>query len=252
MKRNFATSVFGCLAHTQRGSRRAGNVLVATAVFSSVVLGALGQGAFQNLNFESAIVPIVPANQPTTVPFSDAFPAWTGYLGTNQASLAGYNGISVGAYEISLVDTHTSFYGNRVISGTFTAVLQAGNANPPLQYGPAAIGQTGIVPATALSLRFFASGSAGDLVVSLNGQSVPFIPLSSGPNYVEYGADVSGFAGLPAELRFTEQPISNPFATLFLDNIQFSTSVIPEPCVLTLSALGTMLLAWRFLRRTSP
>jgi hypothetical protein len=73
--------------------------------------------------------------------------------------------------------------------------------------------------------------------------------LANYSNYVEYGADISAFAGLTGELRFTEQPITRNDATVTLDQITFSNLPVPEPSVFGLSALGALLLNWRVLRR---
>src|SRR5437016_11927926 len=68
-------------------------------------LVADGQGTFQNMGFESAVIPPPDSNQPFLIPFTNAFPGWTGYaVGTNQFSAAGYNAISVGAALASRVD----------------------------------------------------------------------------------------------------------------------------------------------------
>src|SRR5262249_27966216 len=145
---------------------------------------------------------------------------------TNQAGWGSYNAISLGAVNIGLVDGHTSYYSNRVAEGYFTAVLQSGNVNPPLTYGAAAIAQTGFLPAGTRSLLFDLSGSGGyasSFFLAVNGSNVPFFSLETGPNFIKYGADISTFAGQTVEIRFTAQPsLSNPWTTVFLDDIQFS------------------------------
>src|SRR6266568_1131411 len=88
-----------------------------------------GQGTFQNLNFESAIVPSLPSDQPAFVPFTNAFPGWYGMYGTvppTRAADAAYNGISGGAVELSLFTRTTATYSNFVIGGNYTAAIQAG------------------------------------------------------------------------------------------------------------------------------
>jgi hypothetical protein len=213
-----------------------------------------GQGTFRNLNFEEAnlVNPPAPAT-PTFVAFADAYPGWTGYVSTNQTGQAMLNGVSGGTALMSLVTPNTAtggiYFGssNDVISGTFTAVLAAGEFNGLV---PVAIAQTGLVPLTSLSLRFSLGSHSyvSDLLVTLNGQEIPFFPLSTGTNYTLYGSDISAFAGLTGELRYTEQPISWPFAKAWLDDIFFSDQPIPEPSVLGLFALGALLLGWRFVR----
>ena len=211
---------------------------------------ACAQGTFQNLIFESAIVPSLPSGQPAFIPFVDAFPGWNGI--TNPAAQAAYNGISVGAALLSIVDLHTSFYSNYVIQGNFTAVLQAGNVNPPETYGPAALFQVGEIPADANSLLFSAFAVAAGIsnfFVRINGQNVAFSPLAVGSNFTEYGIDIAQLAGQTAEIRFVAEPGVNPFTTVFLDDIQFSDIIIPEPGVMALIALGGVALFWKKLKR---
>jgi hypothetical protein len=70
--------------------------------------------------------------------------------------------------------------------------------------------------------------------------------------YTLYGADVTAFAGLTAELRFTALPRPSPpiISTLFVDSIVFSNQPIPEPSVFGLFAFGVLLLGWRLVRKS--
>lgn len=116
---------------------------------------------------------------------------------------------------------------------------------------PAALAQSGLVPADAESLRFSLGSLSfvSDFSVTFIGQEVPFYALSAGPNYTLYGGDISAFKGLTGELRFTETPIMSPFSKAFLDDIFFSTQPIPEPSVFGLFALGALLFGWRWCGR---
>jgi hypothetical protein len=96
---------------------------------------------------------------------------------------------------------------------------------------------------------FKAQPEDGTLTVSLGGVTVPYFALSTGPNYTLYGGDVSAFAGQTVELDLSlSRAPGADYSNLNVDSIEFSASTIPEPSVLTLSALGTVLLTWRFLR----
>jgi hypothetical protein len=214
--------------------------LVATNICS-------GQGTFGNLDFESASVPSVPPSQAVFISAMDAFPGWTAYVGANPASQVMYNGISVGGALVSIIDQHTANYGNNVIAGNFTATLDAG-AGPS---GPtsAGIAQTGLVPADAHSILFGASQNIAALVLTLNGQNLPFFQVGSLPNHGVYAADISKFAGVTGELRFTEIPTSSVFPIVFLDSIGFSTASIPEPSALALLSVGITLAMLRAARR---
>jgi len=217
-------------------------------------LHAQAQGTFQNLGFELATLTNVSPGQIAFVPFNNAFPGWTGYWGTNPAPLAIYNGVSIGSVQISLIGRSSPEYSNNVIVGNYSAALSAGSyENDPI-YQPAAIAQVGTIPATAQSLRFRAQpllGNIGNLAVTLDGQAIPFYALGTGPNYVSYGADISAFAGLTRELRFSEHPISGPTPTVFLDVIAFSDSPIPEPGPCGLFVFGALLVGCRLLRKQS-
>jgi hypothetical protein len=228
--------------------------LLRVACFVTILLvlvrDASGQG-FVNFDFEGANLPIFPAPaSPTQVSFTDAFPGWTGYIGTSQATLAFDNGISAGSAAMSLITPNTGNFGlsNRVVGGFYTAILSSGS-NPQniSQIIPAALAQTGPVPVGTESLIFKLGSSSQfeGFSVTFNGQNLVLVPLLAGPNYEMYGADVSAFAGTTGELRFTEAPTSSLFNHAFLDDIQFSAQVVPEPNILSLCGLCTFLLLWQ-------
>lgn len=218
----------------------------ALLVACSLAFNSHGQGTFGNLGFESASVPSVPPDQPLFISAGPALPGWTPYVGTNLVSQILYNGISIGGPLVSLVDRHTAYYSNDVISGTFTASLDAGYNPQDKTTESAAIAQSGTVSNTARSLLFSASGNVAQLLVTFDGQTLPLLLLSNGSNFQVYGADISDFAGTSGELRFTEQPIpSLVFPIAFLDKIQFSSLPIPEPSVLLLSGIGALLFLLR-------
>ena len=68
-----------------------------------------------------------------------------------------------------------------------------------------------------------------------------FIPTGSSDNYNIYAADVSAYAGQTAQLLFTAVAGNAGM----LDNIQFSSTAVPEPNQFALAALGTLLLGCR-------
>lgn len=103
---------------------------------------------------------------------------------------------------------------------------------------PASLGQSGTVPATAQSLRFYMYGF---LQVSFNGQDIPLVVLETRPTYTIYGGDISGFANQYGELLF--------YGLGTLDRIVFSNLPVPEPSALGLLGLGAALLAWHTKRR---
>jgi hypothetical protein len=225
-------------------------VLLALGV-SSVV--ASGQGVFRNLNFEAVILPLV-TNDPIgydRVLISGAMPGWTGYMGTDAQSLVAYNNMTIGSSGISLIGP--GLFGSSRIEGSYTALLQAGFYfnNPGAGRAETSLRQTGVVPVDARSLLLQVN-AFGPFSVSLGGISLSLIPISAGPNYTLYGADISGFAGLAEELKITALPPADlSVGNVWLDGIQFSTAPVPEPGSLALFGMGAALFvfagrrAWR-------
>ena len=133
------------------------NCLYYAALFSAQI--AVGQGTFQNLNFESATVPVVPPNQPVQVLTTDALPSWTVYADIYQQSQMWYNGESAGGALVSIIDLHTFALSNDVIGGSFTVTLDSGTyfINGDINQGivaSAAIAQTGTIPNGMKTLLF--------------------------------------------------------------------------------------------------
>jgi hypothetical protein len=141
------------------------------------------------------------------------------------------------------------------IEGGFSLLLQGGQSGSGdnLYQTDASIRQTGLVPASAQSILFKAQhDTSGALSVSVAGIDIPFLALSNGANYTVYGGNISAFAGQTALLEFSVSRFPGfDYSNWLIDSIQFSAQQIPEPNILTLFALGTVLLAWRFLRQTS-
>ncbi len=214
--------------------------LVSTFFLGSVLLVtgarlARSQG-FVNLDFEDTT--ITPAYPPGTVNFyatSVAIPGWAAYLGGSVASIIPNDGVSTGGDMVSLQDANALNYG--AIQGNFSVLLQGSSLAAATT---ASVGQTGTIPNTAQSLTFFAS-LGGTVLVSFNGQNLPFSVIGSGANYTIYGANISNYAGQTGQLLFTA-PVQN---AALLDNIQFSSSSVPEPSEFALAALGALLLGFR-------
>ena len=79
---------------------------------------------------------------------------------------------------------------------------------------------------------------------TFNGQPIDFLVTGSTANYTIYSADISAYAGQTGQLLFTLPPnVDGDYA--ILDNIQFSTTAVPEPGPFALAALGTLLLGFR-------
>lgn len=201
-----------------------------------VASGRCQSQGFLNLNFESAKVSgLSPGDFVLT---QDAFPDWSAYYGTtadptsSTESAVAYDGISTGGPMISLQDSNAPDPYN-TLQGNYSALLvgAAGTA--------VSLGQTGTVPSTAQSLTFWGSLS-GTIEVSFDGQMLSLTDVSNALNYTVYAANISSYAGQTGQLLFTSP---SPYATIF-DNVQFSTSPVPEPSAFALCTLGGLSLAW--------
>ncbi len=200
------------------------------------------QGTFVNLNFEHAAIVVDPSNPnyPHFVFASSAIPFWTAYTyGTQLADIL-YDAFSLSSASVGIYDTN--YPSLTPLQGRYTIGLM-GQFPGSLPNESAAIAQTGQVPGTAKSLTFF--GQIGGLQVTFGGQVLPYEAIGTGANYTIYSCDISAFAGQTGELRFTTLPNTSAF----IDSIQLSPDPIPEPGVLTLSALGALVAAQILLRR---
>ena len=203
---------------------------------------------FVNLDFESATIQVDPSGgAPWIVYANQAISGWTAYIGGTPANDILYNAVPLSSPAISLLGTNYNILGhplNLRIQGSYFVMLWGAFNHPTDGSGTAAIGQTGQIPVSAQSLVFW--GTAGGLQVSLNSQPLDFLATGGTTNYTIYSADISAYAGQTGQLLF-----SDPFYTgtqggpASIDNIQFSSSPVPEPSELALAALGTLLFGFR-------
>jgi hypothetical protein len=200
---------------------------------------------FQNLDFEDATIIPDPSSMyyPEAVYASNAVPGWTVtgcFLGPNDVV---YDSASLGSTSVSILDTN----GGAFDGAAYSVLLYGGGTATA-----ASISQTATVPVSAESILFEAQngGYPGGiiLVVSLGGQNLSYFALSNGPNYTLYGADISAFAGQREQLMFSALEGENFWN---IDDIQFSSSPVPEPSELALAALGGLLLGFRRWRNSS-
>jgi hypothetical protein len=222
--------------------------LAAAWLLCSACILARSQGTFLNLDFESASLPVVPPGQDGGLVSSlDAIPGWTAYYATSQTTQVLHNGVSLGAVNISILGPN---YGtSQILQGNNSVALQSGLLFSSTR-AVAAIAQTGTIPVSALSLQFLAKqiffGDPTQLVVSIAGQNVPIVALSTTANYAVYGADVSGFSGQTTELRIAALPTAeSPYNSFVIDSISFSAQPIPEPNALCLLGLGILFFGCR-------
>ena len=214
------------------------------------------QGTFQNLGFEQANVPPVPAGQSGGfVAASNGLPGWIAYYGINQATQILHNDFTTGSVNISILGPTNGPLSLPIIEGNYSAFIQAGIDNiTGTSLISAAIAQTGVIPLGTESIEFklLPTTSYSGFAVTFAGQNISYGPISSTANYILFGGDVSSFAGQTNELRFTASPTaSDPFSSYELDSIVFSTSPIPEPGTWALLLCGAAVLGlyrWRKLK----
>jgi|ERR1022692_353069 hypothetical protein len=215
---------------------------VGNKIFSLLFLILAQHGFFQgfvNLNFESAkIIPLTQGANfpPYSIATTNAVPGWLVYYGAAQQTQITYNDPALGSTFATLWATN-----GQNISGHFSLLLQGGGSA-----SAASISQTALTPLTAQSLMFKAQyndgvPTGGSLLVSLNGQNIPFFAISSGSNYTLYGGDISAFAGQTAQLTFSAPNVGHD-NNWNIDDIVFSNQPIPEPSGLVLFSFGALLL----------
>jgi hypothetical protein len=191
----------------------------------------------------------VPNTQPwgSVVPTSQAFPFWSVYFGANQVTSVGYNVQAINQAFVGLLTPDNTAEG--AIAGHNTAVIQAGNLG---FQGPvsAAFAQTAQIPVGTVSLLFVATPPNGaGWQVTIGGQSIPVVEVSQvNSRFNEYGANISAFAGLTEELRFTAL-VGPQGSSLNLGEVQFSP--VPEPTTGALIVLGGVLFGLRAQRKRS-
>ena len=73
--------------------------------------------------------------------------------------------------------------------------------------------------------------------------------LSSNTNSILYGGDISAFAGQTETLEITSPDTPNEFNNVYIDDIVFSTSSVPEPGTCALLVCGAVAFGFHHWRR---
>lgn len=232
-----------------------------TAVCIAVTLACAAASAtaqpFQDLDFDSAVVPIDSEGFPVSyLTWSQGAPGWghpagdsTDYIGT--IPNAGYSQTYV---------LLQSPYG--AASGPYGLGMRGGNyteGDPTSAFVDAFISQTGTLATNVTSVSLLASNVRFEL--TLNGTPIDMRPIGLDPNSPtyqddllnysgEWTGDVSGFAGQTVELKVTDLDTRLNPPLFAVDQIQFLPSV-PEPSTAALWVLG-LLGALLTRRRATP
>jgi hypothetical protein len=208
---------------------------------------ASGQG-FVNLGFENTTLTPILANEFSGYYVTNAtVPGWNwspyqnfGY--GDPSTTVAYNDIALDSPAVTLQGTGSPFA--PAIRGRYSILLQGGSQFVSSS-SYSAIWQTGQIPATAESLIYW----GGALQVTFDGQPLTPVAISNAANYTIWGMDISAYAGQTGVLQFTKPWLPTNFSDgALLDNIQFSSSPIPEPSALSLFICGIFLICYRVTR----
>ncbi|HEU5068886.1 MAG TPA: PEP-CTERM sorting domain-containing protein [Verrucomicrobiae bacterium] len=223
---------------------------VSVVLFTFWAQIAFGQGSFQNLDFEAAVISpppagYIPSDADNPISAADALPGWTVREdGIACDAVWGSPGLDVTS--VVLISGNTINY--PPIQGAYSIQLSV-NTYDPVYNQSASISQTGLVPAGMHSIQFLVQypylQDINDLLVTLNTTPIELVPIASAGQTVTMAGDISDYAGTIAELKFTVLPSS----FFGLDSIMFSPQAVPEPSMFSLFGLGLLGLGWHRRRR---
>jgi len=213
-----------------------------------------GQG-FVDLNFEQATIQAasagyMPSDAYLALLATSAFPGWTVREDGTICNAVWGAPVALDETSVALVSSAYS-----PIQGNYSVQLSAYADAPSGYFHDSSISQSGLIPAGTLSLEFSitsgaqAGGVQANPMVTINGTPINLWEISQSGGVITMAGDVSSFAGTTATLAFLcEATQGGQFPTdenIFnLDNIQFSSSTVPEPNVSAFGVFGALLFAW--------
>jgi hypothetical protein len=205
---------------------------------------------FQNLDFEAANTNLL-INGGHSGFTTDLLPGWQMSTGP----ILNFNQVPSGLPAVSLYRTgrFSPFLFEFPTMGLYSLGLWPGPNVMNIFVAPAVV-QTGDMPGDAQSIHFLNYGSPFELrvnnnIVPLSYEHIVFAPSPLIP-VANVSADISAYAGMNVELRFTT--LDGAGDVHGIDSISFSTVPVPEPGALSLLGAGLLLLLGQgWLRRHS-
>jgi hypothetical protein len=198
---------------------------------------------FQNLNFEGQWSDFsIPGWTVNYYPFS--LPNGGYQIPTAATSLVWANDQAPNSLDqssIGLIDHNSGAYGTSVIDGNRSLYMSTAEAYDGGQ--PSSISQVGTIPSSAKSILFLAAdlhpvlGSPLIFGLSFGGNQLSLqevLPPTSG-GVIEYGADISAYAGQKGALTLS---LSCEDGWGEIDDIQFSTVTVPETQAFPIATAG--------------
>jgi hypothetical protein len=216
--------------------------VIHAALESTLAQGTLGNGTFQDLNFEEATLIAYPSGQPTTSPgpvyAAQALPGWTVYIGGIAQNQIPFD--SGGSdYPVIVLSSKPN-----VLDGNYGAFLGGSGVNPN-QSPSSSLQQTGIIPIGANSIEFLSNPNI-HMTFAVGGQMLPLVSTPQPSGATLYAANIPGFGGQTATIAFNQTPTAGGD---YLDDITFSSQVVPEPSGYLLFAAGAFSVFWNVRRQ---
>jgi hypothetical protein len=231
-------------------------IIWSVAITFSLLENVSGQG-FQNLGFESNPTYVGP--NPSGPGSLYAIPNWAVNFNNTPQS-----GVLINNYILDYT-TAALFVGSSsgIIDGNQSVFLAACSFQAPVDGSSTEnISQTGTVPSTANSIQFklgtiWGFGGTVDLsqpqnnfYVTLNDQIVPLQVMANGGSYLILAGDVSMWAGQTAQLSigvgvpYNGNSFPETLYSGIIDAVGFSSTVVPEPSVLSFFGVSVLFFLW--------
>ena len=221
-------------------------ILITVCIFGIAL--RLRPASFLNLNFEEANTNnavSIGLNFGARGTTDDLIPNWSLFNHQSRVVQMGLNAFPSGGDALTIASRNggNQFFNAGVfpLEGNFALFLPS--SSPP---GALWISQTGTIPTDAHDIAFLSFGYPMEL--RINGNLLPLTYTYSNPHVtsgnLRYGVgtgDISSFAGMDVELRFSVAAAGEHINGL--DDIRFLS--VPEPGTLALLGLGGLMLGWR-------